>query len=67
MATVAIPDQDLLKLERVLNDVLSGDKPSMTEVARLLADVQSYVVTSVPAEHIPAYLKWMPQIGRKAA
>lgn len=51
--------EGLLRLERVLNAVLSGSKNiSPCEVAILLANVQQHIIASAPIEKLPAYLQW---------
>jgi len=50
---------DLLRIERILNDVISGSKNlSMAEVAVVLANVQQKIVRSVPIDRLPVYLQW---------
>ncbi len=60
LSTSIFQDLDgLLRLERVLNAVLSGSKNiSPCEVAVLLANVQQHIIASVPIENLPAYLQW---------
>lgn len=51
--------EGLLRLERVLNAVLSGSKNvSPCEVAVLLANVQQHIIASTPIEKLPVYLQW---------
>jgi hypothetical protein len=59
-STNLLQDLDgLLRLERVLNGILSGSKNiSPCEVAVLLAHLQQYIVASVPIEKLPVYLQW---------
>jgi hypothetical protein len=63
------PDEigDLLRIERILNDVISGSKNlQMSEVAIMLANVQHEIVRSVPFDRLPTYLQWNVAIEAEA-